>query len=70
MIIWERIGIVSTVIAVIGTLIFSVWDKWDYKKQIAKNAIIPEDNTRDASGAKFLKMNEVSSLAETIDNIY
>jgi hypothetical protein len=50
-------------------MIFSVWDKWDYKKQIAKNAIIPVNNTKDASGAKFLKMNEVSSLAEGIDNI-
>jgi uncharacterized protein YjbI with pentapeptide repeats len=36
--IWERIGIISTVVAVIGALIFSVWDKWDYKKQIAKTA--------------------------------
>jgi hypothetical protein len=34
-----------------------------------KNAIIPKDNTRDASGVKSLKMNEVSSLVEAIDKI-
>ena len=50
-------------------MIFSVWDKWDYKKQIAKNAIIPVNNTKDASGAKFLRINAVSSLVEAIDNI-
>ncbi|ODS32812.1 MAG: DNA repair protein RadA [Candidatus Scalindua rubra] len=34
-----------------------------------KNAIIPKDNTRDASRVKSLKMNEVSSLVEAIDKI-
>jgi DNA repair protein RadA/Sms len=34
-----------------------------------KNAIIPKDNTKDASGVKSLKIAEVSSLAEAIDKI-
>ena len=34
-----------------------------------KNAIIPKDNTKDASGVKSLKITEVSSLAEAIDKI-
>ncbi len=33
----ERIGIVSSVIAVILSLGFNIWDKLDYRKQIAKN---------------------------------
>lgn len=34
-----------------------------------KNAIIPKDNTKDASGVKSLKITGVSSLAEAIDKI-
>ena len=35
-----------------------------------KSVIIPEDNSKDASGAKSLKMIKVSSLVEAIDNIW
>ncbi len=34
-----------------------------------KNAIIPKDNTKDASGVKALIINGISSLAEAIDKI-
>ncbi len=30
---WERIGIIASIVAVIGTLGFSVWDKIDYRQQ-------------------------------------
>ncbi|HDY69009.1 MAG TPA: DNA repair protein RadA [Candidatus Scalindua sp.] len=35
-----------------------------------KSVIIPKDNSKDASGAKSLKMIKVSSLVEAIDNIW
>ncbi len=35
-----------------------------------KSAIIPKDNSKDASGIKSLKMIKVSSLTEAIDNIW
>jgi hypothetical protein len=34
---WERIGIIASIVAVIGTLGFSVWDKIDYRQQIKIN---------------------------------
>ncbi len=34
---WERIGMGFSIVAVIGTLGFSIWDKIDYREQIAKN---------------------------------
>ncbi|MCP4264061.1 MAG: DUF1566 domain-containing protein [Candidatus Brocadiaceae bacterium] len=34
---WERIGMGFSIVAVIGTLGFSIWDKIDYRMQIAKS---------------------------------
>jgi DNA repair protein RadA/Sms len=35
-----------------------------------KSAIIPKDNSKDASGVKSLKMIKASSLVEAIDSIW
>lgn len=67
---WERIGIIASVVAVIGTLGFSVWDKFDYKKQIERNMKQIERTSYDKLYSDVSKgLLNSTKLANAIDRI-